>query len=134
MAPGQVRAAAGLHLPHEWIDWTSSVSLFDSGYVSSTCYASVTEFATSDPEIDSRRNCGFSAVAAYLQGRRHPVVTLRQIHMVQTVQHITEIPQFLVGKVIDVPVVQVERAPHVPSWRRQSCSSVDRFMRHEARS
>ena len=46
----------------------------------------------------------------------------------------TEIPQFLAGKVIVVPVVQVERAPHVPSWRRQSCSAVDRFVRHEARS
>ena len=59
--------------------------------------------------------------------------------MVQTVQHITEIPQFLVVKVVDVPVVRVERVPHVPSWRRLSwrrlsCSGVDRFMRHEARS
>ena len=32
-----------------------------------------------------------------------------------------EIPQLL-DAVIDVPVVQDERDPHVPSWRRQSCS------------
>ena len=29
---------------------------------------------------------------------------------------------FLVGKVIDVPVVQVEQVPLVPSWRRQPSS------------
>ena len=67
-----------------------SASWFDSGYrfivspysaqcsaLSGTCYASVTEFAnfhvftwklTLDPEVDPRRNCGFSAVAAHLQG------------------------------------------------------------------
>ena len=33
-----------------------------------------------------------------------------------------ETPQFLVGKVIDVPVVQVEQVPLVPSWRRQPSS------------
>ena len=32
-----------------------------------------------------------------------------------------EIPQ-LPDTVIDVPVVQDERVPHVPSWRRPSCS------------
>ena len=45
-----------------------------------TRYASVTEFldfhlftwkSTSDPEVDSRRNCGLSAVAAQQQGRPH---------------------------------------------------------------
>ena len=44
--------------------------------------------------------------------------------MVQAVLHITEIPQFLVDQVIDVLVVQVVRVPRVPSWRRQSCSTV----------
>ena len=33
-----------------------------------------------------------------------------------------ESPQFLVGKVIDIPVVQVEQVLLVPSWRRQPSS------------
>ena len=33
----------------------------------------------------------------------------------------------LLDTVIDVPVVQVERVPHMPAWRRQPCSGV-RFM------
>ena len=43
-----------------------------------------------------------------------PVVKQRRLPMVfQTMKP----PQFLAGKVIDVPVVQVEQVPHVPSWR-----------------
>ena len=45
-----------------------------------------------------------------------PVVVQMPFPMVQTVR------QFVLDKVIVVPVVQVERDPHVPSWRRQSCS------------
>ena len=93
--------------------------------LSGTCCASVTDFSdfrvftwnsTSDPKVDSRRNCGLSAVAAHLQGRRHPCC--------DTVQLPIGIPQLPVDKVVDVPVLLVERVPHVPSWRRQSCSGV----------
>ena len=52
--------------------------------------------------------------------------------MVQTVQHIIVIPQFLVCKVIDVPVVQVERVPSAVVEETAVLRCVDRFMRHEA--
>ena len=35
-----------------------------------------------------------------------------------------KIPQLLFDKVVHVPVVQVERVPHMLAWRRQSCSGV----------
>ena len=54
--------------------------------------------------------------------------------MVQIVQHIIVIPQFLVCKVIDVPVVQVERVPSAFVEETAVLRCVDRFMRHEARS
>ena len=41
--------------------------------------------------------------------------------MVQTVRLTIDFAQLLYTA-IDVPVVQDERVPHVPSWRRQSCS------------
>ena len=51
----------------------------------------------------------------FLAGRAvHPVVAQWQCLTVQTVG-----PR---DTVIDVPVVQDERVPHVPSWRRPSCS------------
>ena len=46
----------------------------------------------------------------------------RRSLMVQTVRRTMLFPQFVLGKVIVVPVVQVERDPLVPSWRRLSCS------------
>ena len=46
----------------------------------------------------------------------------RKSLMVQTVRRTMLFPQFVLDKVIVVPVVQVERAPHVLSWRRLSCS------------
>ena len=53
-----------------------------------------------------------------------PVVKERRLPVVfQTM----ETPQFLVGNVIDVPVVQVEQVPLVPSWRWQP-SSVCRLL------
>ena len=45
-----------------------------------------------------------------------PVVKQRRLPMVYQTR---ETSQFLVGKVIDVPVVQVEQVPLMPSWRRQ---------------
>ena len=50
-----------------------------------------------------------------------PIVTQRQIPMVWVT---LEIPQLLFDKVVHVPVVQVEPVPHMPAWRRQSCSGV----------
>ena len=49
------------------------------------------------------------------------VVTQRQIPMVMVTM---KIPQLLFDKVVHVPVVQVERVPHMLAWRRQSCSGV----------
>ena len=73
-------------LVRQWIHVTASlrhVDLFPYTaqclVLSGTCYASVTKCSkfhvftwnsTSDPEVDSRGNCGFSAVAGH-QGRRH---------------------------------------------------------------
>ena len=57
----------------------------------------------------------------FLAGRAdHPVVAQWLCLTVQTLLD-QEIPQLL-DTVIDVPVVQDERDPYVPSWRRQSCS------------
>ena len=59
-----------------------------------------------------------------------PVVSPRLIPMVSFT---IDIPQFFIDKVIDAPVVQVERVPSaVVEDSRVRC--VDRFMRHEARS
>ena len=64
------------------------------------------------------------------QGGRCPLevvdilVTPRQIKWSRLFSTSWRFTSFLVGKVIDVPVVQVERLPHVPSWRRQPCSGV----------
>ena len=56
--------------------------------------------------------------AAVHQVRRHiPVVVQRLIPMVLVIMGIPQL-QFI-DKVIDVPGVQVERVPQVPSWRRQ---------------
>ena len=53
----------------------------------------------------------------FLAGRAvHPVVAQWLCLTVQTAAGPRDSP------VIDVPVVQVERDPHMPSWRRQSCS------------
>ena len=66
-------------------------------------------------------NCGFSAVAVPRRScssssqLRSGSVSRSRLLLDQ------EILQLLVT-VIDVPVVQDERDPHVPSWRRQSCS------------
>ena len=60
--------------------------------------------STSDPEVDSRCNCGFSIVAAHLQGRRHPFRAAEADLMVHTVQISMEIPQLPVDKVVDVPL------------------------------
>ena len=49
-----------------------------------------------------------------------PVVVQRSFPKVQTVCLTLVFPQFVLGKVIVVPVVQVERDPLVPSWRRLS--------------
>ena len=46
-----------------------------------------------------------------------PVVVQMPFLMVQTVRRTMEFPQFVFHKGIDVPVVQVERDPQVPSWR-----------------
>ena len=51
-----------------------------------------------------------------------PVVVQMPFSMVQTVRRTMLFPQFVLDKVIVVPVVQVERDPHVPSWRRLLCS------------
>ena len=51
-----------------------------------------------------------------------PVVAQRPFPMVQTARRTMVFPQFVLDKVIDVPVVQVERDLLVPSWRRLSCS------------
>ena len=40
----------------------------------------------------------------------------------EAVKQIIETSQFLLHKVVDVPVLLVLRVPQVPSWRRHSCS------------
>ena len=51
--------------------------------------------------------------------------------MVWAVQKTIEIPQFLVDKVVDVPVVRDVQVPQVPSWGRQSLPQLRR--RHPCR-
>ena len=55
-------------------------------------------------EVDSRCNCGFSAVAASQQGRRHPFRAGEADLLVHPVQITMEIPQLPVDKVVDVPL------------------------------
>ena len=51
---------------------------------------------------DSSCNCGFPAVAAHQQGRRHPFRAAEADLMVHPVQITMEIPQLPVDKVVDV--------------------------------
>ena len=76
---------------------------------------------------DSLSDHRFSPVT--VQDGRRPCLQVVQIslswcrcRMVQTVRRTMVFPQFVLDKVIVVPVVRVERVPHVPSWRRLSCS------------
>ena len=77
-----------------------SASWFDSGYGSlwKLCFRKQRNAWSSDSPValGQRGRCPFEVVDI--------VVTPRQIHMVQTLQKTTEIPLFLVGKVIDVLV------------------------------
>ena len=44
--------------------------------------------------------------------------------LISTVLVTMEIPQLLVDTVVDLPVLLVVLVPQVPSWRRQTCSTV----------
>ena len=55
-----------------------------------------------------------------------PVVVQTPFSMVQTVRRTMVFPQFVLNKVLVVPVVQVERDPHVPSWL-SSCGAAHRL-------
>ena len=59
-----------------------------------------------------RTPSGGAAVAVHLQRRQHPCGDAKVILLAQTVQHSVEIPQLLVDKVVDVPVVQLQQVPH----------------------
>ena len=56
---------------------------------------------------DSAENCGFTAVTALFLVVDIPAGTQRPIFMVHAVQQTIEIPQLLVDKVVDAPVMQV---------------------------
>ena len=60
-----------------------------------------------------------------------PVVAQRLFPMVSETM---EVPQLLVDKVVDVPVMLVVRLPHVPSWRRQSGFLQLHLLRNSLRS
>ena len=75
-------------------------------------------YDSSHPDVDMPVVCNDGALFLVVD---IPVGTQRQIFMVHAAQQAIEIPQLLVDKVVDFPVVQFAGFP-VLSWRRQSRS------------